>query len=119
MNKFSDYIENPKDLIGRDVIYISRYNKVLTTIKSAAKTRFTLNGNNGGNFRMSDGSEIFPNDRMYWASSGRCQLITPEEKENYKRLFKEAKLSAEYREQITKALPKLSYETLEKISKLL
>jgi hypothetical protein len=116
---FKDFIDNPKELIGRDVIYISKYYKVLTTIKTAAKTRFTLNGNNGGNFRMIDGSEIFPNGRFYWGSSGHCQLITTEEKENYKRLFKEAKVSAEWREQISKALPELSYETLEKIAQLL
>jgi hypothetical protein len=119
MDNFKDYIDNPKALIGRDVIYISRYHKTLTTIKTAAKTRFTLNGNSGGNFRMSDGSEIFPSDRMYWGNSGRCQLLTPEEKQNYQRLFKEEKQSSIWRDEITKALSKLSYETLEKISKLI
>jgi len=119
MDNFKDYIDNPKALIGRDVIYISKHHKTLTTIKTAAKTRFTLNGNRGGNFRMSDGTEIFSSGRMYWGSYGRCQLLTPEEKKNYQRLFKEQKQSAIWRDEITKALPELSYETLEKISKLI
>jgi hypothetical protein len=118
METFKDYKDNPRGLIGKKVLYISRYSKKLSVIKGVKKLHFNLETIEG-NFRLSDGAEVVPQGRQNWGTGGTCQIITNEEYENYKRQFKEYNQSAKWREQITQALPKLGYETLEKISKLI
>ena len=115
---FKDYIDNPQGLIGKKVIYISRYSKKLSTIKAVKKIHFTLE-TIPSNFRLSDGGEVVAAGRQNWGTGGTCTLITDEEYEDYKFKFKQHNQSVKWREDITKALPTLGYETLEKISKLL
>lgn len=118
MENFKDYKDNPQGLIGKKVLYIDKYSKKLSTIKAVKKIHFTLE-TIPSNFRLSDGGEVVASGRQNWVTGGTCQLLTNEEYENYKRQFKEHNQCVKWREEITKALPKLGYETLEKISKLL
>lgn len=116
--EFKDFIDNPKELIGKQIIYISGYSKKLSVISGVKKRHFILK-TIPGNFRLLDGGEVVASGRQNWGTGGRCKLITDWEADNYRKLFKEQNQSAKWREEITKALPELSYETLEKIAQLI
>ena len=53
---FKDYADNPKGLIGKRVLYKSRYSTRLSVISGVKKLHFTLE-TIPGNFRLIDGSE--------------------------------------------------------------
>jgi hypothetical protein len=118
MLNYKDYIDNPSGLIGLNVLYISRYTTKIAKIGKVTKRHFNLVGDTV-NFRITDGAEVVGSGRQNWGTGGTCKLITQDEFDNFRRIFKEKKQSELWRDEIKKQLPLLDYTTLEKIISLL
>lgn len=118
---FSDYTENPQELVGKLVLhesgasYSSQRSKQITTIEKVTKIAFKIKSLPETNFNLIDG-------RKKGTSLGEiseCELISEEEADTFRKLWFRNRKSREMREAITKLLPDTDYEKLIEVCNLL
>lgn len=122
--EFKDFEANPKELIGKLVVYESGqvYSKTrvmsLHHIWKVTKTGFRLVGKPTKLFRLKDGQEKGLNGRMNMSTISICRLVSEDEANQLKELWKQIKEERALREKMQEKLKTMTFEQLKKMELL-
>ena len=118
---FSDFKDNPQDLVGRNVLY--QYGSIngstikeLNTIVSVNKKGFIIEKHLEKTFSFDDGQE---KKKLTGLSFSKCTLISLQERDEYIRIWKEYKNSKVLRTKIIEKLESISFAKLKEIEAII
>ena len=126
MNKmeFKDFENNPQELIGKTVLYISGMSysdnkrRSLIKIEKVTKTGFRLFTMPDTMFSLIDGSQKGLTGRMNMGTISRCQLVTDEEANQLREQWKRNKEEKTLREKMKVKFETMTFEQLQKMELL-
>lgn len=122
--EFSDFKDNPQDLVGKTVLhesgktYSNRRSLSLLKIVKVTKTGFRLDSMPDGLFSLIDGRQKGLNDRMNIGTISRCSLVTEEEADKLRKDWRLAKETRALREKMQEKLKTMTFEQLQKMELL-
>jgi|LakMenEpi03Aug12_release.lakeMendotaPanAssembly.Ray.scaffolds.fasta_scaffold811120_3 hypothetical protein len=124
--KFSDFKDNPQDLVGKTVLYRSgqSYSErsislSLRKIERVTKTGFAITHPATVLFSLIDGHQKGLNGRMDMGTISQCELLTDDEANEYRRKWKRQKEEKMLREEMLAKFNTLTYDQLLKFKELI